>query len=62
MYKFFDFCCPSCSHCEERMIKDGDIQKCKKCGAEMHRLVSAPGMVKGNFFNDKAGLKSVRKS
>ena len=64
MYEIFDFCCPSCECVDERYIKDGDVQKCKQCGTNMNRLVSAPGMVKGNFA-DKPGFrgnKNVRSS
>ena len=57
MYKFFDYKCPKCSTQEERFVKGDVKQKCKECGTEMIKLVSAPGMAKGNFA-DKAGFKN----
>lgn len=53
----FDFECKSCNIVEERLTKQGEQQYCKKCGAEMLKCMSAPGMVKTNFA-DKTGFKS----
>jgi len=56
--KVFDYQCISCDAKDERFIKElDDIQFCHKCGDEMKKLVSAPAMVKGNFYNDKCGTR-----
>lgn len=56
-YKIVDFYCPKCGILEERFIKDDKTQKCTLCSGEMVKQISAPGMVKGNFYNDKAGIR-----
>jgi len=59
VYKVFDWCCPNCDYCEERMCKDGAINKCKKCGSPMNRMVSAPAMLKTNAA-DKTWVRGKR--
>lgn len=56
VYKIWDFCCPECGYCEERMCKDGGVNKCKKCKTPMNRMVSAPAMVMTNHA-DKTGFR-----
>jgi len=60
MLKVFDYRCldKDCKIEDERFVKDiDDIQLCQKCGELMERLISAPAMVKGNFYNDKCGVR-----
>ncbi len=61
MYKYFDYHCTNCNYEEEKFVDDDDAKRqfCSKCGALMIKKVSAPGIVKGNFYNDKAGKKRV---
>ena len=56
----FDYKCKdeNCAHVDERFVKHtDDFQFCSKCGCEMKKLLSAPLMVKGNFYNDKCGVR-----
>jgi len=58
--KVYDYKCldKECGIVDERFVKDpDDFQFCQICGCEMEKMLSAPAMVKGNFYNDKCGSK-----
>jgi len=61
MKKLFDYRCEKCNNIEEKYISDAttEVVTCSKCGGQMVRLLSSPGMVKTNFA-DKPGFK-IRK-
>jgi len=54
--KVFDYQCGRCGHKQEIFTKNNNPKACKECGGLMLKMVSAPGMVKGNHA-DKARVR-----